>query len=128
MNSSIEIILDKLSNSTIDGDQVSEILNNPKDFPSELIDKIALETAIKYWNGKITYQVGDYIMNHVYGFWLWNECYFKNFIFPKTAQECYDAFDSGEFNHTGDSSEIDPVEKYTKPQIEKLLRKRNQIT
>ena len=62
-------------------------------------------------------------MNFLYDFWVLNENYFANYVFSEVALECYEAFDSGEYYHDGDERSIDPVEKYTKPKIENLLKR-----
>lgn len=126
-NSNFENILKELSKEISDKKLVAHILNNPKEFPTELIEKLSLETALKYWNGKMSYEDGDCIMNNIYSFWIMNEYYFKNYGFSDIAWECYDAFDSGEYYRKEDAENIDPAEKYTKPLIEDLLRKRKKI-
>ena len=126
-NPNIEKILNELSKENLSGTQVSEILHNPKEYPTELIEKLSLETALKYWNGKMDYEDGDCIMNNIYAFWVTNEYYFKNYGFSEVAWECYDAFDSGEYYRKEDTENIDPAEKYTKPLIENLLRKRKKV-
>lgn len=52
----------------------------------------------------------------------------KNYEFPTIAWECYLAFDSGEYCRQEDSKSVDPAEKYIKPLIEELLKKRNLIS
>ena len=126
-NLNIEKILSELSKENLSGNQVSEILNNPKEYPTELIEELSLETALKYWNGKIEYEAGDCIMNNIYTFWVTNKYYFENYGFSNAAWECYEAFDSGEYYRKEDGENIDPAEKYTKPLIGNLLRKRSII-
>jgi hypothetical protein len=62
-------------------------------------------------------------MNNLQTFWVTNEHYCKNFEFGKISWECYEAFDAGEYIRSTDSIEIDPAEKYSKPLIEKLLKR-----
>lgn len=126
-NLNIEKILNHLSKENLSSIQVSEILYNPKEYPTELIEKLSFETALKYWNGKMDYEDGNCIMNNINTFWSTNKNYFNNYGFSEIAWECYDAFDSGEYNRKEDDINIDPVEKYTKPMIEDLLRKRKLI-
>ena len=127
LNSNIEKMLAELSKKILSGNQVADIFDNPKEFPTHLIEKLSLETALKYWTGQINYQDGDCIMNNIYAFWVTNEYYFKNYAFSDIAWECYDAFDSGEYYREDDDSNIDPPETYTRPLVERLLRKRKQI-
>lgn len=121
-NSTTDIILAKLSKEILKGNHVSYILNNPIKFPTQLIEELSLETALKYWNGKMNFRDGDCIMNNLYIYWMTNECFIKNNGFSGIAWECYEAFDSGEFYRYNDERSIDPSEKYTRPLVESLLR------
>lgn len=126
-NSSIEGILTALSKKILSREQVSNILDNPAEFPVELIKDLSVATALKYWNGQIDYGDGDCIMNNLFMFWTTNQYYFENYAFTDIAWECYDAFDSGEYYRENDDRSVDPSEKYTRPLIEILLRKRKLI-
>jgi hypothetical protein len=123
LNSNIEGILKEI----LSGNPIDKILNNPKEYPSELIEKISLETALKYWNGDLEYNEGDSIMNIIYGFWLYTDHYSNNYGFSDIAWECFNAFDSGEYIRNEDGPNVDPAEKYTKPRIENLLRRQKLI-
>ena len=126
-NSNTDKILAQLSKEILSGKQVADIFDNPRDFPTGLVEKLSLETALKYWHGQIEYRDGDCIMNNIYTFWITNEYYIKNYEFSDIAWECYDAFDAGEFYRENDDRRIDPAEKYTKPLVERLLKKRKQL-
>ncbi|WP_053978616.1 hypothetical protein [Mangrovimonas xylaniphaga] len=115
-------ILKKLSKEILSGLEVSVILDNPKEFPSELIKKISIETAKQYWNGEIDFAQGDYIMNNLQSFWVTNDYFFKNFGFGKIATDCYKAFDAGEYPRPNDDINNAPDEKYSKSLIKKLLQ------
>ncbi len=125
-NLNTDWILESLSKEILSGNQVADILDNPKVFPTELIEKLSLETALKYWYGHIDYRDGDCIINNIYTFWVTKD-YYINYEFSDIAWECYDAFDSGEYYRENDDRSIDPAEKYTKPLIERFLKKRQQI-
>jgi hypothetical protein len=127
LNTNIENILKELSIEILDGKKIELILNNPEEYPSEIIEKLSIETALKYWNGEIDYEDGDCIMNNIYSYWVTNEYYYKNYEFSKIAWKCFEAFDAGEYTREEDEPNIDPVEKYTKPQIEKFLKDRKLI-
>ena len=71
-NANMENILYELSRKDLNENQVADIFNNPIVFPAELIEKLSIETALKYWDGKITYNEGDRIINRIYDFWNWN--------------------------------------------------------
>ena len=126
-DSTIEKILVELSKGILGADQVSGILNDPAEFPTALIDKLCLATALNYWTGQINFQDGDYIVNNLFLLWMHNESYFNHHKFPDIAWECYNAFDAGEFYRENDDRYIDPPEKYTRPLVENLLREQNQI-
>ncbi|CAI8943428.1 MULTISPECIES: hypothetical protein [Pseudomonas] len=40
---------------------------------------------------------------------------------PEPAFSIYRAFDTGEYTHSGDSTDVCPWEKYTRPEIERIL-------
>lgn len=122
-----ERVLAELSKDILNATQVSGILNNPIEFPTELIDNLSLATALKYWNGQMDYHGGDCIMNNLFSFWIYNESYFNHCKFPDLAWECYNAFDAGEFYRSNDDRSIDPSEKYTRPLVKSLLREQKQI-
>jgi len=122
-----EKILARLSKELLTTNKTVHLLNNPKDYPKELIEKLSIETALKYWNGEIGFDDGDRIMNNLCGSCIHNETDFVNYEFPTTAWECFLAFDAGEFYRQEDDKSVDPSEKYTKPLIAEFLRKRNLI-
>jgi hypothetical protein len=126
-DSNTEDILNEVTKKLLDGHEINNILANPKEFPTELIEKLSVIIALKYWNGEINYTDGDSIMNNLFGFWVTNNYYVDNYAFPGIAWQCYDAFDAGEYYRTDDDKRIDPPEKYTKPLIEELLKKLNKI-
>jgi len=43
---------------------------------------------------------------------------------PDPAYPIYLAFDAGEYHHSGDALEVDPEEKYTRPEIDRVLNNR----
>ena len=119
--------LGKLAKQLLNANQVSDVLINSKEFPAELIDKLSLATASKYWNGQIDYYAGDRIINNLFSFWIRNKSYFDDCEFPDISWECYNAFDAGEFYRNNDDKNIDISEKYTRPLVESLLRERKLI-
>lgn len=115
-------ILDKLSCEILSREALAEIFGNPKDFPVELVEKLSIETARRYWFEEMEYQDGDVIMNNLFSFWRLKNHYFENFGFGDISWKCYLAFDAGEYYRRDDDNSIDPAEKYTKPLIEELLK------
>ena len=127
LNINTEKMLLELSKEILSASKVADIFNNPKDPPIELIEKLSLETALRYWNMQILYEDGDCIMNNIYGFWVTNDYYLHNYNFPDIMWECYNAFDAGEYYRENDDKSIDPAEKYTRPLVKTLLIKRKLI-
>ena len=127
LNINTEKMLLELSKEILSASKVADIFNNPKHPPIELIEKLSLETALRYWNMQILYEDGDCIMNNIYGLWVTNDYYLHNYKFPDIMWECYIAFDAGEDYRENDNKSIDPAEKYTRPLVETLLKKRKVI-
>lgn len=123
----MKLNIDNVVDEILQGKEVENIIGLPNEFPVELIEQISLKTALRYWNGEIDFYEGDKIMNKIYGYWVFTDNYVENFNFSEIAWDCYEAFDSGEYKREIDEASIDPIEKYTKPSIEKLLRKQKLI-
>ena len=126
-NFTTETILAELSKEILNGNQVGHILNQPIAFPTKLIEELSLATALKYWNGQMTYRDADCIMNNLYIYGTTTEGIDKSDGFVGIAWECYLAFDAGEFYRDNDDRSIDPSEKYTRPLVESLLKKQKLI-
>ncbi|WP_248724566.1 hypothetical protein [Seonamhaeicola sp. ML3] len=120
-------ILEKLSKESLSGTEIGEIFGNPSDFPNELVENLSVKTAVDFWNGEIDFEDGDMIMNNLQTFWVTNEHFVKNFGFGEVSWICYEAFDAGEYIRPTDHPNTDPIEKYTKPILENLLRELNKI-
>src|SRR5690606_20735496 len=99
----------------------------PTEFPKKLFEELSLATALRYWNGQITYRDGDCIMNNLYNYLMNNTAIDKSEEFFGITWDCYLAFDAGEFNRDNDDKSIEPSEKYTKPLIESILKKQKLI-
>lgn len=125
--SDIERLLLALSNRILNTSEVSDILNNPRDFPSILIEELSIETALKYWKRQITYEEADCIVNNLYSFWVTNDYFVKIYEFSDISWKIFEAFDSGEYYRDSDDKRIRPDEKYTRPLIEDLLTKNKLI-
>jgi len=122
-----ETILTELSKEILNGNQVGAILGNPYEFPEKLIEELSLATALRYWNGQMTYSEGDCIMNNLYIYGTASKGCDKHHHFSGVAWECYLAFDAGEFYRDHDDKSIDPSEKYTRPLVESLLKQNKKI-
>ena len=91
-------------------------------FASAVYDKLAVILARKYHEGELDYQTADWFANQLEG----ELSQLVVDIWPKTAgpaptlwHAVYEAFDAGEFDHFGRSS--DPVAEFTNPQIAAFL-------
>ena len=88
---------------------------------SALWNSMALFIAKAFHKCEMNYEDADRAMNSI---WLQivvdMEALGNDYEFPELAYSIYCAFDEGEFDH-GDGD--DPVEKYTKPTIEKIIKK-----
>ena len=124
----IEQTLVDLAKRSLAGEEVGEILRSPNEFPVEIAEKIALLTAVKYWNKEISFLEGDCIINNLFVFWVTNDYFVKNYPFTDTLWECYLAFDAGEYYRSDDDRALDdPPEKYTKPLIKEMLQRIDEI-
>ena len=87
------------------------------DLPA-LYNEISIYFARSFMSGSLSYEDADFAMNGVWSSML-------DYIMKKDApmvEPCYSiycAFDEGEYDHRDG---CDPVEKYTKPALEKLLQ------
>lgn len=72
-NIETELIFLELLNSDT---ELDIILNHPTEFPSELIEKLSILIAIKYWNKDIDYYDANEMICKIYGYWITNELFF----------------------------------------------------
>ncbi|MCP4610763.1 MAG: hypothetical protein GY845_18805 [Planctomycetes bacterium] len=87
---------------------------------SILWNSMALCIANAFHECKMNYEDADRAMNLIWEQIVGDMIFEEDHEFPETAYSIYCAFDEGEFDH-GDGE--DPVEKYTKPAIEKIIKK-----
>jgi len=86
----------------------------------QLYNCIGLVIAKRFDAGTISYHDGDTAMNSVFSMMVEDASRFGDgFEFSEPVFSIYCAFDSGEYDH-GDGE--DPVERYTRPQIQGLIR------
>jgi hypothetical protein len=82
-------------------------------------DTFALHVAEEFVAGKLTFEIADAAMNALNAY-VQND----NETLPEYADDVYLAFDAGEYHHHEDPREVDPVEKYTMPEVRKLVSQR----
>ncbi len=83
---------------------------------SEICDRIALFLARGFRSSQLSFGFCDAVVNDLFGaITLTGEA--KPALFWKV----YMAFDEGEYRHENDDAEVDPVEKYTRPMLAKIV-------
>lgn len=83
----------------------------------DAVNSIALAVARRYALGSIDYATGDKAMNCLYSY-----AFLQENRLPSPMYEVYLAFDEGEYVHRGDSKDVEPEAKYTRPMIAKILQ------
>ena len=73
-----------------------------------------LYVADAFHRGAIAFDTGDAVANTLWGI--------SNFTLEGRARAVFLAFDDGEYHHQRDPAGSDPVQLYTRPQIEAVLR------
>jgi hypothetical protein len=99
-------------------------LRSSPEFASAVYDKLAVILARKYHEGELDYETADWFANQFQGELtrLFIDMWPKNDgPYPEKWSDVYEAFDSGEFDHFGRST--DPVAEFTNPQIAEFLAK-----
>jgi len=81
----------------------------------QALDAIAVNVGQRFLEGRLTYEDGDEIMNTLWAFALQRD------EIPETMYAVYEAFDAGEYFREKDGRDSDPVERYTRPALAKLL-------
>ena len=85
----------------------------------DLYNRMSLTIARKFDTAEMSFEDADLAMNDVYRMMVEDACKFGDwFEFAEPAFSIYRAFDSGEFDR-GDG--VDPVDKYTRPEIRRLI-------
>ncbi|WP_233081907.1 hypothetical protein [Rheinheimera soli] len=89
----------------------------------EFCNDVMVTTATQYYEKKIDYPFADAVANNVYGFMV-SDHYLglTGNSLSEPAYSVYLAFDSGEYFHQNDDRSIEPELKYTRPEIERILR------
>jgi hypothetical protein len=74
--------------------------------------------AENYVSGVLEFSVADQAMNELYAY----SYHDADRGMPELAWEIFHAFDEGEYRHAGDAPDVEPIEKYTRPQIIEILQ------
>jgi len=100
-------------------------LRRSPEFAAAVFDKLAVILARSYHTGQLDYETADMLANAFEGelvnllidFWPKGD----GGPYPTHWAQVYEAFDAGEFDHFGRSS--DPVREFTDPAIAEFLEK-----
>jgi len=85
--------------------------------PDQFCNEFSNRVAHEYHAGRLSFEDADCAMNHLFAF------AFSNLPhgLPEYAMDVFLAFDDGEFHHSGDSDDVTPEDKYTRPQIQAIM-------
>lgn len=99
-------------------DEITDLMSASGLSAEDACDAFALELASGFNDHRYSFELCDEIVNSLYNWILVNE---GARDMPTTFWRVFDAFDAGEFHHPGDASDVDPVERYTRPTIRDVL-------
>ncbi|MDB5979106.1 MAG: hypothetical protein JWQ69_121 [Pseudomonas sp.] len=85
----------------------------------QVLNELAINVAKGFLSGSLTYDFCDCVMN---GIFIAITDLSMSADIPQPAFSIYLAFDEGEWRRAGDSTDICPWEKYTRPRVEAILR------
>ena len=80
----------------------------------QFYDAALMHVADLFLSGNIAFDTGDAVANMLWGL--------SNFSLEGRSRALFLAFDEGEYHHKRDPIGSDPVQLYTRPQIEAVLR------
>jgi len=104
---------------------ITEILSycNAEQLSHEsFFNQFSLELARGFHEQRYTYDDCDAVMNHVFGIMTTAPFFGADINTPEPAFSIFLAFDSGEYHHPHDLPHENPVEKYTRPRVAKILK------
>lgn len=120
----IHHLINQASEFELDNDDVLDFTKSRELSLVDFVNMFAIELAKGYQNGKYDFEFGDCAANWLFQF-MTNEIFLSsnNNTLPSPAFDVYLAFDVGEYHHFGDTDDVIPHLKYTKPQINEILDK-----
>ena len=101
----------------INKEMVSDWCSKTRLTREALYDSIALILAKGFQSGEFDFLFCDHVVNDLHTI-----IDLRNDSHPEFFYNVFLAFDEGEYYHAHDGT-VDPVEKYTRPQIADILRK-----
>jgi len=115
---SIDDLFKKLVEGTEEAQDFVDCANRLGCSMPDLFNKLSLLSATRFLEGSASFEDADGAMNGVWGA-MWHHSVENNLQFVEPCYSIYCAFDEGEYDHRDGS---DPVERYTRPALENLLR------
>jgi hypothetical protein len=117
-------LIDTIIEASISQPDINEVLKtagyNTRPEPhDEFCLQFSERVARSYLAGELTFTQADQAAN-----WLFAHSYVSENCpgeMPIFARQIFEAFDNGEYYHDGDSRDVDPESKYTRPQVQQLL-------
>ncbi len=91
--------------------------------PDSFCNEFALRVAKGFRDGILDYEFCDEAINYLFSFFTTPPLFGSDRNIPQPAFEIYQAFDEGEYRHSKDPTWVNPVEKYTRPQIAEILQR-----
>ena len=115
-------LLSKAYDNSLSHEEAKEYAKENQQTLVEFANTFALYLAKSYDENSLNFDFCDGAMNWLYGFMLEDEflesCNYKLPI----ADDIYLAFDAGEYKRSEDDENINPIEKYTNPEIKRILK------
>jgi hypothetical protein len=116
---SIDVIIEASSKTKNINDVLPAAGIKPEGPHNEFCLDFAERVARRYFDGEIDFQTADSAMNWLFGYsYVSENCAGE---MPILAREIFEAFDSGEYYHSGDDRSDDPEQKYTRQHIRKII-------
>lgn len=85
----------------------------------DLLNQVAIAVARDFLSNTRDFEFGDEVMNALINPIVDVSMHAE---MPQPAFDIYQAFDVGEYLHTGDAQDVCPWEKHTRPGLENILR------
>ena len=83
----------------------------------EFCDAFSHRVAHEYAAYRLSFSTADAALNRLHTFF-----YLRyDSLLPAYSWEVFEAFDEGEYQHDGDADDVNPEDKYTRPQILNII-------
>lgn len=96
-------------------DEVALLCESTSGEISATLNALAVEVAGRYLRGDISFTAADSLMNNLF------DHAARRSVLPPAFMRVYEAFDQGEYHHSGDAEGVDSEVVYTKPMLLTLI-------